>query len=156
MKSRVPVTLIDDYLRDPNSRYAPYKSRPEHQIAGLLDKYGLPFIYEKPTAVMDGGKTRLWYPDFTLAYGPLIEYFGIVGKPDYDQRTKHKLAVYRQNQIQVLPLYPRDLSGAWQDGLLGRIDHALERRLEHYRARTIEAGYQRPLRAAGASYGRTR
>ena len=146
--------MIDDYLQDPNDRYAPYKSWPEHQIAGLLDRYGLPFIYEKPTAVMDKGKARIWYPDFTLAYGPLLEYFGIEGKPDYDQRTKHKLAVYRANQIQVLPLYPRDLSGAWQDRLLGQIDHALERRLEHYRTRTMGARYQRSRQAAGASYGR--
>ena len=143
--------MIEDYLRDASNRYAPYRSRPEHQIAGLLDKYGLPFIYEKPTAVIDGGKARIWYPDFTLAYGPLIEYFGIQGDPEYSKRTKHKLSVYRANQIQVLSLYPRDMSGSWESRLLGQIDHALERRLEHYRNRAA-GGYQQPLRPSGQSY----
>jgi hypothetical protein len=41
--------MIEDYVQDAKAWYHPYKSRPEFRIAGLLDQYGLPFIYEKPT-----------------------------------------------------------------------------------------------------------
>jgi len=142
--------MIEDYVRDAKAWYHPYKSGPEFRIAGLLDQYGLPFIYEKPTAVMDAGKLRIWYPDFTLAYGPAIEYFGVNGDQGYAQRTQHKLAVYHQNQIQVLPMYPRDLGVGWQAGLLQRIDSALERQLHQYRSLTrggqMGQPYQRPPR----------
>ena len=140
-------------MRDANDRYAPYKSRPEYQIAGLLDKYGLPFVYEKPTAVVDAGKTRIWYPDFTLAYGPLIEYFGVDGDRGYAARTAHKLKVYRQNQIQVLPVYPRDLAGRWEDRLLKQVDKALDRRLQHYR-NAVRSAYRGWMGSAGSPYGR--
>ena len=150
--------MVEDSLGSPRNtggRYAPYKSWGEHRIGQLLDKYGLPFTYEKPTAVLDGGKVRLWYPDFTLSYGPVIEYFGVNGNDEYRKRTEYKLIAYEQNQIEALPLYPRDLSGPWESRLLGRIDHALERRLAHYRTRAA-GGYQRPLRPSGQSYGDVR
>ena len=123
--------MIEDYLQ--NAKSAAYKSDAERRIGGLLDQYGLPFIYEKPTAVMDAGQLRIWYPDFTLAYGPVLEYFGVNGDMAYAQRTQHKLRVYHQNQIPVLPLYPRDLLGQWQGRLLSRIDHGLQSRLKEYR-----------------------
>ena len=118
-----------------------YKSRPERQIAGLLDRHGLPFIYEKPIAVMDDGKLRTWYPDFSLQYGILIEYFGINGDLGYQERTRHKLKVYEENQFDVIPVYPPDMAGAWEPVLLGRIDVTLEKRLSDYRSRT---GYSAP------------
>jgi hypothetical protein len=128
--------MIEDYIQDSKAWYHPYKSGSEYRIAGLLDQYGLPFIYEKPTAVMDAGKLRIWYPDFTLGYGQVIEYFGVNGDPGYEQRTRHKLAVYEHNQIPVLALYPRDFGGAWQGRLLERIDSTLEQHLNQYRTLT--------------------
>jgi hypothetical protein len=138
--------MLNDHLQNPTSRYDPYKSWPEYQIAGLLDQYGLPFIYEKPTAVLDQGKVRLWYPDFTLSYGPVIEYFGVNGDEGYRRRTAYKLSTYAQNQIEVLPVYPRDMSGKWQGRLLGRIDHALEGRLTRYRTAVRDNYSSRPSR----------
>jgi hypothetical protein len=126
-----------------------YKSRPERQIADLLDRYGLPFIYEKPTAVMDDGKLRTWYPDFSLRYGILIEYFGINGDLGYQERTRHKLKVYNENQFDVIPVYPRDMSGSWEPTLLGRINATLERRLSDYRTRIVRG------RSRAASYSQT-
>lgn len=119
---------------------APYKSRAEWNIANLLDQYNIPHIYEKPTAVVDSEKTKIWFPDFTLAYGALIEYFGINGSQGYRNRTRHKLKVYEQNQIEVIPLYPNDMTGCWQDRLLKRIDDRLESRLNDYRGKIAEAG----------------
>lgn len=134
----------EDLLDQPLNRYAPYKSWGEHRIAGLLDRYGLPFIYEKPTAVMDSGQTRLWYPDFSLAYGILIEYFGIAGDPHYDLRTQHKLRVYGLNQFDVLPVYRHDLGRGWDDNLLGRIDRTLEGRVMGYRSAIASRYARRP------------
>lgn len=113
-----------------------YKSGPERHIGNLLDRYGLPFIYEKPVAVIDGGKFRTWYPDFTLQYGLLIEYFGINGDAGYQERTRHKLKVYDENQFDVIPVYPADMAENWEPVLLGRIDATLEKRLSDYRCRT--------------------
>ena len=118
----------------------PYKSKPERQIAGLLDRYNIPFIYEKPTAVVDGGHTKLWHPDFTLAHGPIIEYFGINGDQSYRDRTAHKMKVYEQNQFELIPLFPPNMRGPWQNYLLSRIDAALENRLTDYRSRTFSQG----------------
>lgn len=125
--------MLDDCLEGARSTYHPYKSYGESQVAGLLDRYGLPFIYEKPTAVMDEGKLRIWYPDFTLSYGPIIEYFGVNGDRAYQKRSEHKLAVYQRNQLSVVPLYPRDLARGWEDRLLRRIDFSLESHLHQYR-----------------------
>jgi hypothetical protein len=124
----------EDIPGKPLNRYAPYKSWGESRIAGLLDQYGLPFIYEKPTAVVDSGQVRIWYPDFTLPYGLLIEYFGITGDAQYDLRTQHKRRVYGNNQFDVLPVYRNDLARGGDDNLLGRIDRTLESRLNGYRS----------------------
>ena len=90
------------YSRKPN-----YKSHMERQIADLFEKHKIPFIYEKPTAVVDYGKTKIWYPDFTLSYGIVVEYFGISGNKDYEYRTSHKLKVYKKNQIPVIALHSK-------------------------------------------------
>ena len=34
----------------------PYKSRGEAQVGRLLDRYGIPFVYEQPTIVYDRGR----------------------------------------------------------------------------------------------------
>ena len=72
-------------------RYTPpnaFKSAGEQRIADFLDRHGIKYIYEPPTAVTQHGKTRLWYPDFLLTeYGLYIEYYGRVGDPDYDLGT---------------------------------------------------------------------
>ena len=135
--------MLEDRFAVVGNRYAPYRSWNEHRIAGLLDKYGLPFIYEKPTAVVDSGQVRIWYPDFTLSYGLLIEYFGIGGNAEYDRRTQHKLTAYQQNQMDVVALYQRDMGRGWDDHLLRRIDTALEHRLTGYRS-AIGRAYMAP------------
>ena len=134
-----------------NGRGGAYKSCPERQIGALLDRYGLPFIYEKPTAIMDSGLLRVWYPDFSLQYGLLIEYFGINGDHAYRERTAHKLKVYRENQFEVLPMYPGDMNNAgWQDHLLRSIDASLEHRISDYRSRVM------PVRNHPCGYGKGR
>ena len=120
---------MDDYHYLQSGRKPQYKSRMEREIGGLLTDRRIPFIYEKPTAVMDAGKFKVWYPDFSLQYGLLIEYFGVNGERDYIERTRHKLKVYQANQLDTIPLYPSDIIPDWQGRLIDRIGSTLARRL---------------------------
>lgn len=110
-----------------------YKSRAERQIADFLVGRRIPFIYEKPTAVMDGSKLKIWYPDFSLQYGVLIEYFGVVGSRDYTDKARHKLRVYHDNHLDVIPLYPSDMIPQWRDNLLRRLESILDGRMRDLR-----------------------
>jgi len=40
----------------------------------------------------------------------LIEYFGLAGNPDYDEKTKIKLELAQQHHVRLLSIYPRDLA----------------------------------------------
>lgn len=124
-----------------------YRSRGEYRIAQLLSQCGLPFAYEKPVAVRDGDKTKIWHPDFYLSCGVYIEYFGINGEQSYRDRTRHKLNVYARNGINVIAVYPSDLADSrWEQRLLGRIDKSLERILQTYRLRIARSGGDDPYR----------
>ncbi len=54
---------------------------PSYQLKGtecLMSKTYLNVSVEMPLAIVDRGKTKIWYPDFRLPeYGMIIEYFGI-------------------------------------------------------------------------------
>lgn len=78
-----------------------YKSKAEVQIGRFLEKSNINYKYEHPLAVIDRGKTRIWYPDFYLPrYGIIIEYFGVNGDKGYNERTEHKKEVYKASGIE--------------------------------------------------------
>ena len=121
--------------RSPNARLEdrlgpdepPYRSRGEAQVGRLLDRYGLPFIYEMPTVIYDRGRFRVWHPDYTLpTYGNLIvEYAGMPDRPDYMDGLRHKQEAYRRNRKPALIIYPTDLRGrSWPQRLAERIHYA--------------------------------
>jgi hypothetical protein len=112
-----------------------FKSWGEEQIARMLDRYSIPYRYEQPVAVIDNGKTKIWYPDFWLRdSGLIIEYFGVNGEKRYDEQTRHKLDVYRESGIDGLFLNRDSLRGDWPGNILGRIDSILEGRLARFRS----------------------
>ena len=125
---------MDDYHYLQSGRRPEYKSRVERQIGDLLAERQIPFIYEKPTAVIDDGLTKIWYPDFSLQCGLLLEYFGVNGNKEYIEQARHKLRVYRENQLDTIPLYPPDIIPGWQDHLIDRIGYTLENRLRAVRS----------------------
>jgi len=119
-----------------------YKSWGEKQIARLLDRHGIRYRYEYPTAVIDRGKPRLYYPDFTLPeYGIVIEYFGVNGQSDYDKRARHKMEVYKQAGIEGLFLTRDSLRGDWPGRIMGQIEDILKGRLDkfHYRYHRVSS-----------------
>ncbi len=112
----------------------PFKSAGEEQIARLLGRYGIPYRYEHPVAVLDRGLVRVWYPDIVLPeYGMLIEYCGRRNDPAYDAAVARKTAVYEENGLSALMLRPEDLKGRWPERILDRIEQVLAERLQRCR-----------------------
>lgn len=115
---------------------AHYRSKGEIQIARLLDRQGIPYRYEHPLAVVDNGKTKIWYPDFHLPeYGMIVEYFGLNGDPGYRAQAKHKVQVYRSMGIEGLFLSEDSFRGDWPTRIMGQIEDILAGRLSHFRAK---------------------
>ena len=111
-----------------------YRSEGERRIASFFEHAEIPFEYEKPVAVVDAGKTKIWYPDFTLVdYGSiLVEYFGVNGSEDYRRRSLQKLRVYEANRLDVLPVYPQDFKADWKGCLMADIYATLEKRIQDF------------------------
>ena len=114
----------------------PYRSRGEAQVGRLLDRCGLPFVYEQATLVYDRGRCRTWHPDFKLPqYGGLVvEYAGMMDVPDYAAGIRHKAQAFARNGIPALFVYPADLAGRyWPQRLASRIYRAGVRAQQRYR-----------------------
>lgn len=103
-----PSARIEDRLAP---HEPPYRSRGEAQIGRLLDRSGIEFHHERPTVVYDRGRYRIWKPDFTLPDYDwmIIEYAGMMDRPDYAAGIRHKKRAYARNEIPALFVYPLDL-----------------------------------------------
>jgi hypothetical protein len=117
----------------------PYRSRGEAQVGRLLDRYGLPFVYEQATLIYDRGRYRRWHPDFSLPHygGLIVEYAGMMDVPDYAAGIQHKQRVYAAHGIPAMFVYPPDLTGpAWPAQLAARIRRAGDEALQPRRGWT--------------------
>ena len=111
-----------------------FRSEGERQIARLLDTCGIQYCYEHPLAVVDRGKTRLWYPDFLLPeYGIIVECVGMRGSRAYDAQLEHKKNLYGQLRVPVVFFKSDSLRGYWPRQVLQRIEQLLEERLDRFR-----------------------
>ena len=73
-----------------------FKSRGEVQIARFLDRNSILYNYEQPLAVVDQGKTRVWYPDFQLPeYSMIIEALRNLYLMAYDVKKVSVVGVLR-------------------------------------------------------------
>ena len=119
-----------------------YKSKGEQTIASFLDSVNIKYNYEPGILIKDRGYSRIWYPDIGLPkYEVFIEYFGIENDPVYDERTRHKLETFRENDIDVISVYPSTLRGDYQDYILNELHRnvsgrmsELERTIANYSA----------------------
>jgi hypothetical protein len=119
-----------------------YKSKAEVQIARLLDREGIGYRYEHPLAVVDRGKTKIWYVDFTLpGYGMILEYFGMLRDPGYAERTRHKMEVYRLNGIDGLFLTEESMRGDWPARIISGIEGILKGRVNRFVGRRGTGGW---------------
>jgi len=124
--------MKSDYGQSKRYEVQGRKSR-EVQIARLLERNRIKYKYEHPVAVVDRGKTRIWYPDFYLPeYAMIIEYFGVNGDSGYNERTKHKVNVYKQAGIEGVFLDESSLKGDWPNKIIGRVEDILKNRLDRF------------------------
>jgi hypothetical protein len=110
-----------------------YKSHGERQIAAYLKERGLDFTYERPVAVVDDDKTKIWHPDFYLNdYHIIIEYFGMNGNAQNARLNDYKRHVYRANKYDLIEIYPEDFERNWRERISRGIYDTLEQRLMDY------------------------
>jgi len=110
-----------------------FKSAAEVQLARFLERNNIAYLYEYPLAVIDRGKVRVWYADFRLPdYGLVIEYFGVNGNSEYDERTRHKIEVYKQAGVEGLFLTKESFKGDWPGRILGQIEGILKNRIDEF------------------------
>ena len=129
-----PSTRIEDRLAP---HEPPYRSRGEAQVGRLLERSGIEFHHERPTVVYDRGRYRIWKPDFTLPEydGMIIEYAGMMDRPDYAAGIRHKKRAYARNQIPALFLYPLDLRlPDWPSHVLRSIERSRKQTARYVKA----------------------
>lgn len=147
--------MKDGGYREEGDKAPVYRSKAEVQIARLLDREGIAYRYEYPLAVIDRGRIRIWYPDFTLPeYGMIIEYFGMNDDPGYRKRAEHKMQVYRETGIDGVFLTEESLKGDWPARVIGQIEGILKERMDRFyksRRRGVRERKTRCLRAGVGS-----
>ena len=93
-----------------NNEYV--KSYGEKVIANILFEHAIEYSYEKYFKWTDGSPYR---PDFTVYTSDgkpvIIEYFGLVGSSEYDQLTVRKEEYWNSRGIQLIEVFPADVSG---------------------------------------------
>jgi len=116
-----------------NKLWNNYKSDGERRIGTYLHDRGIIFTYERPVAVVDSGKTKIWYPDFSLDdYHILIEYLGMNGNEKNARLNEYKRKAYQENRFNVIELYPSDFNDNWREKINRGIYKTLEQRLKNY------------------------
>lgn len=116
-----------------------YKSEGERQIAWLLKSRGIRFHYEHPLAVVDRGKTRIWYPDFFLPeYGMVIEYIGMTGDSHYQKGVERKRDCYQAMGLPAILLDKEYFTGYWPGRLFSQIEDKLAHALSRFQEK-VEA-----------------
>ena len=109
------------------------KSQGERSIGTYLTYHGLDFTYERPVAVVDGDKTKIWYPDFYLNnHHIIIEYWGMNGNPQKAKLNDYKRRCYRANQYDLIEIYPEDFRRNWEEKISRGIHDTLNRRVTDY------------------------
>ena len=120
------MNLPDTKLEERLAKLEPsYRSQGEAQVGRLLNRYGIPFVYEQSLVIYDRGRYRTWHPDFTLpTYNKLIiEYAGMPEIDDYMTGIRHKQRAYYANGIPALFVYPKDLTGPnWSNKLYEKLE----------------------------------
>lgn len=118
-----------------------FKSKGERKIASFLGENSIKYKYEYALAVhSEQGKLRIWYPDFYLPeFKSYIEYYGMAGKPCYDQGIKQKESVYSKMGLDVVSVYPWMFKEDWKGYLMKGLKRNIDRQYRSF----IRAPYWR-------------
>ena len=97
LRSLPNQTLKGDYV----------KSFGEKVIADILFENDIDYKYEKARYWTDG---TVYRPDFTITttdnHKVIIEYFGLVGDPEYDRQIQRKKTYCQSEKIPLIEIYP--------------------------------------------------
>jgi hypothetical protein len=74
----------------------------EKTIDDYLHTHGI--FHEKEPAYPEGN----YRADFAVK-GVFIEYFGLQGNPEYEQRTKEKQRICKKHCVDLVSIFPKDL-----------------------------------------------
>lgn len=121
---RDSVSDLDDWLDDLDP---PYETPDHARIGQVLDRHGIPFFYRQPTLVYEGGRHRIWRPDFTLPgyNGLVVEYADSVDDPHQHACLQRRQEVYALNQIPAVFVHPWEFSEpGWDEHLAQRVRDA--------------------------------
>lgn len=118
-----------DNILDENCTSNQFKSMGERKIAYFLENNNIKYRYESGVLIyQEENKPRIWYPDFTLPeFSTYIEYYGMVGNPDYDRGIKAKEKAYCDMGLSVIPVYPKMFNKNWQGYILNEIKRKVQR-----------------------------
>ena len=113
------------------------KSEGERRIADFLESNSIKYHYEPGLLITpEYEKPRIWYPDFYLPeFGAYIEYFGLVGRQNYDQGIKTKETQYSKSGVSVIPVYPWTFSGNWREYIMEELEQITMRRYKDLMAK---------------------
>lgn len=122
---------LEDFLKG-NNFINQFKSRGEKKIAGFLEENDIKYNYEAGVLIYQTKNfPRIWYPDFELPeFSTYIEYYGMVGNPDYDRGIKVKEAAYGKMGMSVIPIYPHMFSENWQGYIMKEIKIKIQRQYD--------------------------
>ncbi|MGV8081001.1 MAG: hypothetical protein AB2L22_13205 [Syntrophales bacterium] len=114
-----------------------FKSEGERRIAYFLDDNSIRYQYEPGVLISDPHeKIRLWYLDFGLPeFSAYIEYFGLAGKPGYDEGIKAKLATFQKMEMDVIPVYPWTFRDNWQRYIMTGLEKITTRRYDSLKSK---------------------
>ena len=95
----------------------------ERRIAYFLEGNSIKYHYEPGLLINSDEKPRIWYPDFYLPeFGAYIEYFGLVGRQNYDEGIKRKESLYSEAGLAVIPVYPWTFSENWEGYIMNELE----------------------------------
>lgn len=131
------VQILADGLESKVQQH-PYKSKTEQKIARFLDDCDIQYRYEQGVLVLDGGKPKIWHPDFYLPeFAAYIEYYGLAGDKDYDKGIERKTRVYSSMGIDVIPIFPDMICDHWRQYLIGQLAAITQKRQNALLAKPI-------------------
>ena len=115
-----------------------FKSEGERRIADFLDRNSIKYQYEPALLIPSANKKlRIWYPDYYLPeFGAYIEYYGLVGRQNYDEGIKRKETLYSKAGVEVIPVYPWIFGGNWQGYIMKELERITLSRYETLMAKT--------------------
>ena len=113
------------------------KSEGERRIADFLESNSIKYHYE-PGLLINSvyGKPRIWYLDFHLPeFSAYIEYYGLVGRQNYDEGIKRKEALYSETGLEVIPVYPWTFNDNWQEYIMKELEQITINRYQNLMAK---------------------